>query len=106
MQAALLFVEESTLQDWAREQNLEKGIAPVIAVVRSQRERQLNTNVKADLPKPRPANKKHRLQWLPLEASVAHQDGQDCGTGTCFCSRLSEQGRNPPHQTGSLCNTG
>jgi hypothetical protein len=35
---------------------------------------------------------------------VAHQDGQDCGTGICFCSRLSEQGRNPLHQT-DVCPT-
>jgi hypothetical protein len=64
LQSALLFVDESKLEGWVREQNMEKGIAPASTVVWNQRERQLNANLEEGLPKPRPAKQKHRLQWV------------------------------------------
>jgi hypothetical protein len=59
------YLDEWTLQEWVRKQNLEKGIAPVSGVVWGQREKSLNAAVAAGhLPTSRPAKQKHRLQWL------------------------------------------
>jgi hypothetical protein len=59
------FLDEWTLQEWVRKQNLEKGIAPLSGVVWSQREKSLNAALAAGLvPTSRPAKQKHRLQWL------------------------------------------
>jgi hypothetical protein len=59
------FLDEWSLQDWVRKQNLEKGIAPLSGVVWSQREKMLNAAVAAGhVPTSRPAKQKHRLQWL------------------------------------------
>ncbi len=59
------FLDEWTLQEWVRKQNLEKGIAPLSGVVWSQREKSLNAALAAGLvPTSRPTKQKHRLQWL------------------------------------------
>jgi hypothetical protein len=58
------FLDEWSLQDELRKQNLEKGIAPLSGVVWSQREKCLNAAVAARLvPTASPAKQKHRLQW-------------------------------------------
>ncbi len=57
------FLDEWTLQEWVRKQNLEKGIAPLSGVVWSQREKSLNAALAAGLvPTSRPTKQKHRLQ--------------------------------------------
>jgi hypothetical protein len=59
------FLTEWALHDWVRRQNIEKGIAPLGAIVWSQREKDLTAAAAAgEVPRQRPIKQKARLQWL------------------------------------------